>query len=160
MNELGILLGMGIIIGLIGIVVGILFYVLMSLGLYGMAQKAGIDNAWFAWIPFLNMYIIGKLIGTLEIFDQKIPSMELVLPIVNIVASVLSGVKIIGLLLGVINYILLIISLNTIYKMYKKDNATVMTVLSAIFPFTIPFFLFSLRALEPNVEVSENIVNM
>lgn len=42
-------------------ILGIASYVLTSLALYTMAQRRGIKNPWFSWIPVLNCWIIGSL---------------------------------------------------------------------------------------------------
>ena len=38
---------------------GIAMYVLTSLGLYTIAKRRAIRNAWLAWIPVVNCWIIG-----------------------------------------------------------------------------------------------------
>ena len=38
---------------------GIAMYVLMALGLYTIAKRRAIRNAWMAWIPVVNCWIIG-----------------------------------------------------------------------------------------------------
>ena len=40
---------------------GIATYVLSSLGLYTLASRRGIGNAWLSWVPVLNIWIIGSL---------------------------------------------------------------------------------------------------
>jgi hypothetical protein len=47
----------------IGIGYGILGYVVISLSLMVMAKKEGIDNAWFAWIPILDIYLMTQIAG-------------------------------------------------------------------------------------------------
>ena len=40
---------------------GIATYVLTSLGLYALATRRGIKNAWLSWVPVINCWIIGSL---------------------------------------------------------------------------------------------------
>lgn len=47
--------------GLTGPVMGIIGYVLSALALYTMAENRGIRNGWMAWLPVLNVWIIGSL---------------------------------------------------------------------------------------------------
>ena len=41
-------------------------YILFSLGLMGLAKRAGVKNAWLAWIPVANVYILGDTADHLE----------------------------------------------------------------------------------------------
>ena len=41
--------------------VSIAFYVLQSLGMYTIAQRRGIANAWLAWVPVGNVWILGAI---------------------------------------------------------------------------------------------------
>ena len=65
----------------VGFVAGILAYLYFSVCVYFMAKKAGEDNAWFAFIPILNIVIL------LMIADMPLWWLVLcIIPIVNLVA--------------------------------------------------------------------------
>ena len=36
-------------------------YVLTSLALYAIAERRGLKNAWMAWLPVLNLWILGSI---------------------------------------------------------------------------------------------------
>jgi hypothetical protein len=38
-------------------------YIINAAALYRMAKKCSIENAWLAWIPIGNAYILGKVVG-------------------------------------------------------------------------------------------------
>lgn len=40
---------------------GILVYVLQALALYTIAERRGINKPWMAWVPVLNMWILGSI---------------------------------------------------------------------------------------------------
>ena len=40
---------------------GIVMYILQSLGMYTIAQRRGIRHPWLAWLPFLHMWILGSI---------------------------------------------------------------------------------------------------
>ena len=40
---------------------GVIVYVLQALALYAIAQRRGIKKAWLAWIPLVNVWILGSL---------------------------------------------------------------------------------------------------
>lgn len=44
-----------------GSILNMLAYVFTALALYTMAEKRGIRNAWMAWVPVLNVWILGSL---------------------------------------------------------------------------------------------------
>jgi hypothetical protein len=39
--------------------IGIAAYVLRAAGMYSIAKRRGITNAWFSWIPVLNLWVLG-----------------------------------------------------------------------------------------------------
>nr|MBO4517625.1 hypothetical protein [Clostridia bacterium] len=53
---------------LIALAVVITFYVLRSVGLYKLAKKQGVENAFLAWIPCVWMFIACKIVGKARIF--------------------------------------------------------------------------------------------
>lgn len=162
---MGIIAAFAGLLSLIFGLVGLGFYVLMALGLSGVAKKAGIENSWLAWIPIANLYLMGKIIGTLNLFGKEINDMEKVLPIVSIVAciasSVLTYIPIVGAILGlVINVALIVFMVNcfySIYKMYKDTSNKGSVILSIIF---FPIFLFTIKDAEPIGNSNNNSVNM
>ncbi len=65
----------------------IVFYVIMALSLMKIAKRTNTDNAWFAWIPLLNLILMIQI--------AKRPMWWLVfflVPIINIVGIVLQFV--------------------------------------------------------------------
>lgn len=42
---------------------GLAVYVWVALTLYVIAQKTGTSNAWLAWIPIANLYLMCKVAG-------------------------------------------------------------------------------------------------
>ncbi|MBZ4669212.1 MAG: hypothetical protein PWP07_1060 [Epulopiscium sp.] len=71
MDRWELILGLGLAFVLVFAVIFIVLYVLKSIGLFGMAKKAGIENSWLAWIPVADMYIMGKLVGKIKLFIRK-----------------------------------------------------------------------------------------
>lgn len=138
-------------------IIGIILYLLTALGLYGLAKTEDTGNQWFAFIPLLQFYIVGKILKEIKISNYTVPQLELVLPIapiaVFIAGSILGIMPLIGGLLGlVLNLafvIFTIIVMFNFYKRYKGDNATLMTVLSVILFFMGPIYVFCLRNVKP-----------
>jgi hypothetical protein len=110
-----------------------------------LAQNAGIENPWLAWIPVVNLYILGRLIRTLKISTYEVPSPELVLPLGWLVMTILGRVAVLGTLAWLVYIILLIFALHKLYSMYRPTDATLWLVLSIVFFFMAPIFIFVIR---------------
>ena len=46
---------------LLGYILSLISYVLLSLGLYTIANRRGIRNAWLAWVPVGSIWILGSI---------------------------------------------------------------------------------------------------
>jgi hypothetical protein len=123
------LLGIFLLIPLI-ITIGV--YVLISLGLLTLATNEKIENPWLAWIPFANLYILGKLIPELKISTYLVPRHELVLPIAAAATCIFTNVPFIGILVSLANLVLIICAVYTLFKRYAGENALVYTVVGFI----------------------------
>lgn len=134
------------------VIVGILLYVLSSIGLYKLALNRGIENPWMAWIPVANFYIIGKLIQTLSIGTYVIPNVELVLTGGCLAALLLSWIPVIGMLLSLAFAVLTCFALFRLYTLYRPQQATLWLILSIVLPFMGPIFIFMLRK-DPNPQL-------
>lgn len=147
MSVLGIILVVSLIIGLI-------CYVFNSLGLYTMAKNRNIDNPWLAWVPLASNYLMGELINDdVSISTWHIPYAKLFLPLIglalSIVMMILSFIPYLGAFMG----ILLSLALSFyyyaaqfwLYSIYDKDHRVLYLVLSIIFPFLGPIFVFIIR---------------
>ncbi len=81
-------------------------YVLYGIGLYGMAQSAGIGNEWLAFVPFARRYLQGKLGGPIAFSGKTIrmPGLwMLLLPFcVGIASGFLAGIVIVFLAAGIV----------------------------------------------------------
>lgn len=70
MPLFGIELSRLIIFVIIGLAIAIGLYLLRSFGLYKLASKKGIDKAYIAFIPFVWIYVVCKLIGEVKVFNK------------------------------------------------------------------------------------------
>ena len=152
-GALGLLLAVGGLILLVLVLVGIVFYILMAIGLFTMAKSEKLENPWFAFVPFLNLYIWGKLVGQLRIGSMDIPSPEIVLPVAALISIILGNIAVIGPLISLAYLVLVIIAYFSLYKRYSPNNAILYTVLSIVLPFMGPVFIFMLRNATPVIEV-------
>lgn len=157
MDDLGTLLALSGFATLLFFIIGIALYVLFVIGLYGLAKTERTGNEWFAFIPILQLYIIGKILREVKISTYTISSLELVLPVapiaLMIVERILDVIPLLGglltLLLNIAYAVFSIIVMYNFYKRYKGPQATLMTVLSIILFFMGPIYVFNLRKARP-----------
>lgn len=146
----GLILGFGIAILFVLFIIAIGLYLLFAFGLYTMGMKRGIELSWLAFIPIAQLYVVGIILKRLKVFSIEIPRPEIVLPLTPIVVSIVSNIRIIGPLAGIAELILFIAVMYYLFKMYKgADTAILYTVLSIIFWFMMPIFVFMMRNTDP-----------
>lgn len=145
------LIGLGAFLFVLGIITFI-FYCFLAVGLMTMAKRRGIENAWLAWIPIANYYILGQLIGTIDFGDKKIDNAPMVLLVGSIGVIVLSYMPVIGTLASLVFLVLTVASLYKLYLLYKPGSEVLYLVLSIIFPWiAIGLIIFNLRNNDPAV---------
>ena len=123
----------------------ITMYVLSSIGLYKLAANQKIDNPWMAWIPVANLYILGSIIKSLKIDSYQIPNIQLVLPIGFLLTIILRPTPLIGSAVNIAYFILCLLAIYKLYKIYRPNQAVVWLILSIILPFMGPIFIFIMR---------------
>lgn len=141
----------GIVMGALAffVIIGILLYVLGSLGLMTAASKRGIEHAWLAWIPLANLFVLGRIADE---YNKRIQNKHtnnaillLVLGALELVFALLPvPFNIFGIILAIV---LLVFTLIAYYKVFDwcSTNAVLFIVLSIFFSFLLPIFLFAVR---------------
>jgi|WetSurMetagenome_2_1015567.scaffolds.fasta_scaffold09075_3 hypothetical protein len=78
-------LGSGMFAGLMGVYCCtiLVFYVYFSMCIMKIAQKLGVENAWLAWIPIINIWILIQCAG-----KEWWWILLFLIPIANIVAAI------------------------------------------------------------------------
>ena len=59
MEEFGYLMGAELIANSFASIISLAGYIMLALGLYTIAKRRGIRNAWLAWIPFGQSWMLG-----------------------------------------------------------------------------------------------------
>ncbi len=125
---------------------GLTAYILLSIGLYRLAKNQNIANAWLSWIPIAQLYIIGKLVGSVDIGSHKITRLDIIMPVSPFVVAVFHNVRYFGSILGGLSSIaLFIFFLYVLYHLYKKyvpEQAVPYTLLSIA---VAPLMIFLIR---------------
>ncbi len=134
---------LGVIAVLFFSVIGLVFYILKSIGLYTLANNRGIENPWLAWIPVADLYIMGLLVGEMDIMDYHLDNLGLWCPVIFVGGSILGQIPVLG---AVINLAVFVFAIFLLYKLFEKytSQAVLYAVLSII-PGLFAVFLFVIR---------------
>ena len=144
-----------IIISLVLFIFGVFvaLYVLNSLGIYRLAQNRELENPWLAWIPIVNLYLIGELTGN-TMWGIKGSKWILCLSPIVIPLIALTGIGvIIAAILNCIYVVYYFMILYRLYRIYNQSNAVLFLILAIIFPFTRPIFNFVIRNNKPDLNI-------
>ncbi|WP_270181084.1 hypothetical protein [Alkalihalobacillus sp. CinArs1] len=131
---------MALVIG-IGLFVfcAIVWQIFCGIGLMRMAERLGIKNGWFAFVPILNHYTMG------EVVSEKLKNNGGTILIVMLLSAALLGwIPILGIFVIIAYLVVYYISLYWIYEKFSNQSL-IMLILSIIFPVITPFFIFAIR---------------
>jgi hypothetical protein len=109
-----------------------------------MAANRGLENSVLAWVPVADLYILGSLVGEVDLFGQKIPRLGMWLPIATVGGLILSSIPFFGVLVIFALFVFWVAVIYSLFKMYTQEPV-LFTVLSILFGFLFPIFLFVLR---------------
>ncbi len=174
-DSIGIGFGVIAIFYLIILAFGIVSYVFQALSFYTIAKRRGLPGPWKAWVPLLNLWLMGSLSDQYQQYTKNKRTNRrkvlvggyigmFALVILLVVVAVILGISasdteaaaaalIIAVLVFYLAFIALAITLvvfqyMTLYDIFAScspGNATVFLVVSIFFGVAMPFLLFSCR---------------
>lgn len=127
----------------IGSVLALVCFILRAIGFFSLAKKAGLKNSWFSFVPFLNQYILGELIGgrvwgmggaalilLLASFMPQLIFMALILAFPN--AGMIIGIafSVLSLIVAVYR----ICAYHKLFKRYQPAGGPVLWTILCVFP--------------------------
>ncbi|MDD4796396.1 MAG: hypothetical protein PHO66_01345 [Eubacteriales bacterium] len=144
-SVLGVIL---LIVLLFSSLIGVAFYVVRAMGLYRIAQARGNENAWLAWVPIANGFLLGWVGDDIvEKSGRKSWNMRWWI-LGGLACTLVTWIPAIGWLLTLGTIAALVIeyfALFEIYQRYAPDNKVIYLVLSIFFSsICTPIFLFLL----------------
>lgn len=77
-----------------GVAIWLALFILQGFGLSAMAKKRGLKKRWLAFIPFANIWYIGKIAGECNVFGQRMKRGGLYTMLAQIFTTVLCGLTI------------------------------------------------------------------
>lgn len=147
--------------------------VFQGIGIMKMHEKLGLKNGWFAFIPILNQYALGKVAEQyIKANGKKSAKFSIILPIVSVVSVIIAvsigflgglltvffpdASEFIDLILTFITYpisiglsIFMYVALWRVYAIFSNKNATLFTIISILFSLVQPFIIFAIRNNDP-----------
>ena len=126
----------------------LIFHILNAIALFELAKNNGYEHiAGLAWIPFINMYLIGIMSGGINFVGvQKIDGNILGL-ILAVMPLVMDRIPLIGFLFWIVFLIVQFQALYNFYSRIDKSIAILIAILGTI-PITAPIaivYLFTKR---------------
>lgn len=93
MEEFGFaFLGVVLVIGLVALAVAIVMYVFKSIGLYTIANRRGIRNAWLAWIPVASYWVEGCISDQYQyVVKGKVKNKRKIMLSLAVISIVING---------------------------------------------------------------------
>ena len=83
--------------------VGVLGYVFSALALYTIAQRRGIKKAWLAWVPVVNVWILGSISDQYRyVVKGEVKNKRKILLTVSILNTVFSIVAFVRLIVSIV----------------------------------------------------------
>lgn len=169
MEDVFLLLS-GLLSALPSLLLGIASWVLSAVAVYVIARRRGLRKLWLAWVPLLNVWLLGSLSDQYQyVVRRRITNRRKWLLGLNLMMLVLYGLVIgfgvsafvprsygmywqdamvaAGFALplaaaAVASAVIRFIALYDVFKSLDPDNAVLFLVLSILVGITEPFFLF------------------
>ena len=82
---------------LVALVIAVVFFVVQAIGLYMIAKGQGRPNAWMAWVPLANLYLMGMMVE-----DRYGQNMKYIYPLAAVTGIVGGFIPVVGTLLVVL----------------------------------------------------------
>lgn len=126
------------------VIIGLIAYIFTAIGLMKMADRSGINNAWLAWLPIGNMYILGELV------TSKLNGKGGKYTLYAVLATIVLGwIPIFGTLVSIAFAVYAFVLYYWLFLKYSK-NPVLHLVLSIIISPYSAFAIFALRNREPS----------
>lgn len=125
-SDVGILFFLLGTIGIFVFVVMFIPYLFMAFGLYRMAEREGMENSWFAFIPYVQYYIMGELIS-----NKLGGNGGMKLLVGAAVSVILSFIPVLGVIIAIAYFVAYFVVLHWLMERYT-DKAVLLTIFNII----------------------------
>lgn len=151
-----LLMGVLLVFLYIYLIARVISFFFAAIGLHRMAKNKKQRNAWLAYIPFVQNYTLGKVVGPIKIFKCNMHRPGLYLLILSVIAVIckvqFSNYVILTTLGNLVLLIFVILKFIVFYNLFSRylnssKKAKLFTVLSIVFGYfcIASYFIFSIR---------------
>ena len=151
-------------------------YFFTAMGLYTIAKRREIACPWLAWIPVANQWTLGSIYDD---YKWMVSGDYTKMRITLLVFAILEGVGVLfdtyvwnnsdaleqaalfavfGIPILIIEIVAFVFQCKAYYSLYascKPKGAVLLLVLSIIFPFLLPFFIFACRKCDDGLYITK-----
>lgn len=123
--------------------VAIAGYVVCAISLYRIGKRCGVKNAWLAFVPILQFYVIGSICEEYIFLGYRITKLEWILCALIFVGGIKGA-----FIIGIISFAARIFSLFVLHKffyLFNPHRAMIYTVLSMLGTLPLAIILLLLR---------------
>lgn len=132
----------------ITLIIVFIFYIFGAIGIQTMAKRRGIENAWLAYIPIAQFFIIGSIFDNINAYKNKQTNYKIILLIIGLISSGSAIEPALSMLISLAFRGLYLYCLYFIYKDYANGSEVLFLILTAIFQLDY-IFLFVFRKKVP-----------
>jgi uncharacterized membrane protein len=124
--------------------IGFICYIFLSIGLMKMGENLGVKNAWLAWIPIGNFYVIGEIVTSKLKGNGGKYALWAAIGMI-----VLSWIPVIGVIAGAALSVFTFVLYYWIYQKYSQNPVLHLILSIFITPYTA-FAIFAMRNNKPS----------
>lgn len=124
---------------IINIAMYVATYILTALALYTIAKRNGALNAWLAFVPVVQYYIIGDICEDYKIFGKWIGKLGLVFLGAVCIKLLSSG------LLDLVAFLVIMLVMHKFFSLFVPDKALIYTIFSALGMLAMSIVLYTMR---------------
>lgn len=161
------LVGVLLVAVLIGVVLGLGLCVFRFLGLYTIAKRRGITNAWLAWLPIGNQWIAGCISDQYRyVAKNQVTNHRTIMLVLAIVTAVLGWIntgadndliELIHSVASIAGTVFWVVSMYDLYSSCCPKHSVLYVVLGFVFFFLEPFFIFCNRNKDEGMPQRTNV---
>ncbi len=120
-------------------------YPLYMIGLNEISKKRNKSNSWMSFVPILNRYVVGNILGEIKIGNKKIKHLGFWLLLFTVVGYLPIPIPMIGKASSMIALFLYWVCIHRIYEIYKPTSADLYLIVGIVSECLTPILIYSIR---------------
>ncbi len=126
------------------LILNIAKYVLGAIGIERLAKNKGLEKTWMAWIPIVDLCLLGKIIERIRIGKWEIVHLEQLLPGVAVVTLAFCWIPVLGTIVGLVMMVIMAFAMYGLFVKYRPEQAILYTIIGLVLKLS-DLFIFIIR---------------